>query len=197
MKVGLYGGTFDPIHMGHLLLAEWARDKFNLTKVIFVPTLIPPHKQHHNITSAHQRFEMVRLAIQGNPHFEVSNIEIKRKDVSYSIETIVKFRRRYQLSKKQLYFLIGADSLIEFSSWRTPRQILKNCQVAVYRRSNFDVSKAEAEYLNNVIIIDNPLIDISSSDIRERILKGKSIKYMVSPSVEEFISKSAIYKKNS
>ena len=195
MKVGLYGGTFDPIHIGHLLLAEWTRVKLNLNKIIFLPALIPPHKQDHAITKPQSRLQMVQLAIQENPYFQASDFEIEKGDISYSIETILRFKELYHLSNRQLYFLVGADSIIDFPAWRAPDKILQNCRVVVYRRPNFDLLTAQTKYMSKVIQIDNPIIEISSSDIRQRVSKGYSIKYLVPYCIEEFIFNNALYKK--
>jgi len=195
MPIGIYGGTFDPIHCGHLLLAEWTRIELNLDKIIFVPALIPPHKQQQTITAANLRLQMVQLAIQDNPHFETSTIELEKKETSYSIFTILEFRKIYNLAQDQLHLLIGADSMLDFHKWHQPDQILRNCQVVVYRRYNCDYSQVSPDYLDQVILLNNPIIDLSSNKIRERSSLCKSIKYMVPPVVEKFIFHHGLYKK--
>lgn len=193
MKIGIFGGTFDPIHIAHLLLAEWIKEEFNLSKIIFVPAATPPHKQNQKMTPPLLRLQMVQLAIQRNPVFEASNFEIEKGDISYSIDTIHHFRQRHQLPAKQLFFIIGADSLLELTLWRNPEQILRDCQVVVYQRRGYDITKAKKKFLRHVILLDNPIIEISSSTIRQYIADGHSIKYMVPVSVEEFIFKKALY----
>lgn len=195
MKIALYGGSFDPIHYAHLLLAEWIREELALNKIIFIPAFIPPHKQTQNISAAALRLEMIKLAIQDNPHFDVSAYEIEKADISYSINTILFYRNYYQLPAAQLFFLIGDDNLALFSSWKNPEKIVENCQVIVYRRNKVDRATTTTTFHTKMKFIQNPIIDISSSAIRDRIAAGLSIKYMVSPPVEAFILKNGLYKK--
>ena len=197
MIIGLYGGTFDPIHFGHLFLSEWIREKLMLDKIIFIPAYIPPHKQIQEISHADHRSKMVAIAIEDNPFFEISSYEIEKRNISYSIETIMHFRRKYHLSANQLYFFIGSDSLMDFETWHMPNQILGNSRVVVYRRFSADFSTVRKEYLEKVMLVDNPLIEISSSEIRRRVAKGLSIKYMVSPKVGTFIHAHSLYEKKS
>ena len=196
-KIAIYGGSFNPIHIGHLLLAEWTREQLKLDKIVFIPSLIPPHKLNNKITEAHHRFKMVELAIQQNAHFSVSNFEIEKNQISFSINTILYFREHFQISEKQLYFLIGCDSLIDFPKWRDPDTILNSCTVVVYRRPLYNIADAKAEYQKKVLLVDNPLIDLSSSFIRNRIQQGKSIRYMVPFGVERYINRNLLYKKKS
>ncbi len=193
MKMGLYGGTFDPIHNGHLLLAEWIREKLELDKIAFIPAFIPPHKMTQKITAAELRFQMIQLAIRSNPHFEVSDYEVNKQGVSFSIDSILHFRSLYGMRPEQLFFLIGSDSLIDFDGWYKPDEILKNCRIIVYRRSHFNPAMVKHAYVQRVTFVENPYIDISSSDIRSRVFQGRSIKYMVSPEVEAFILGNSLY----
>lgn len=193
-KIGLFGGTFDPVHHAHLLLAEWIKEELSLSKIIFIPAFIPPHKIQHPITPAELRLEMVQLAISDNPAFAVSRVEIDKGDISYSIDTIMYFRRHLNITREQLFFIMGSDNLHQFSSWKSPDKIIDNCQVVVYKRINFDFSEFDPEYKHNMLLLQNPLINLSSSAIRERVLRGQSIKYMVPPLINEFISHHELYK---
>ncbi len=197
MKICLYGGTFDPVHIGHLLLAEWIRDELDLRKIIFIPAAIPPHKQDKRITPADIRWQMLQLSIQGNPSFNISDFELKNKNVSYSLKTILHYRRTLKISRENLFFLIGADNLENFSSWYKPDEILNACHVVVYRRPGTIIADAPNEYVTKMKIMDNPLIAISSSDIRRRIRNGQSVKYMIPPHVETLIYENNLYKNKS
>ena len=197
MKIGLYGGTFDPVHIGHLLLAEWIRDELDLHEIIFIPAAIPPHKQDATISPPGIRWQMLKLSIQGNPSFKISDFELKNENVSYSLKTIQHYRHTLKKSRDNLFFLIGADNLATFSSWYKPNQILKNCQVVVYRRTGSTTADVPDEYITKMKIMKNPLIDISSSEIRNRIRNGQSVKYMIPQSVEALIYEKNLYKNKS
>jgi len=195
MKIALFGGSFDPVHYAHLMLAEWIKEELALSKIIFIPAFIPPHKQTQHMTAAELRLDMIKLAIRDNPHFEVSAYEIEKAGISYSIDTIMHYRSYYQLPAAQLYFLVGDDNLALFSNWKQPAEIVQNCQVIVYRRMKIDGTISAIDYSTKMKFIQNPIIEISSSAIRDRVAKGLSIRYMVSPQVEAFILKNALYKK--
>lgn len=197
MKIGLYGGTFDPVHFGHLLLAEWLREELNLREIIFIPAAIPPHKQDKSITSSELRWQMLKLAIQGNPSFKISDFELKNKNISYSLRTILHFRNALKISSDNIFFLIGADNLETFSSWYKPDEIIKNCQIVVYRRPGNTLANVSEKYLKKMKIMHNPLIEISSSDIRNRIGNGQSVKYMIPSPVEALIYENNLYKNKS
>ncbi|MBD3289411.1 nicotinate (nicotinamide) nucleotide adenylyltransferase [candidate division KSB1 bacterium] len=197
MNIGLYGGTFDPVHIGHLLLAEWIREELDLRKIIFIPAAIPPHKQEKEITPSKIRMQMLEYAIRGNSSFKISDFELRNDDVSYSLTTILHFRESLKISRDNLFFIIGADNLVTFSSWHKPKEVLRNSSVVVYRRSGNKLSDVPDEFLNEMLVMNNPLIDISSSEIRERIRDGKTIKYMVPPKIETLIFENNLYKNKS
>jgi nicotinate-nucleotide adenylyltransferase len=195
MKIGILGGTFDPIHFGHLILSEWIRESLDLEKVIFIPAFIPPHKTEKIITPSSDRKSMILMAIKNNPCFQMSEYELEKKGISYSIDTIAYYRDRYGLGKSDLYFLIGSDSLHDFHTWHQPEKILSRCEVVVYHRPGYDVDAVESKWRNNVHIYNNPRIEISSTVIRERVALGLSIKYMLPSNVEKYIRDHSLYQK--
>jgi len=190
MRIGILGGTFNPIHMGHLVLAEEAKEKLNLEKVIFVPAYIPPHKKDEEITTkADDRLKMVNLAIRGNPSFEVSTFEMDSKTTSYSIETLRELKRRYGEETK-LFFITGADSLGELFSWKGLDEIFKLSQFIVANRPGYDIANLPKE----VEVVTITPLEISSSQIRRKIREGKSIRYLVPEAVMEYILAKGLYK---
>jgi len=190
MKIGLLGGTFDPIHMGHLIIAEWIRESRGLKKIIFIPTALPPHKKNVKMTDKKDRWEMVKLSIRDNPKFEISDIEIKKENVSFTVDTLKEFSK----GDNEIYFIIGGDSLKEFPTWKDPDEIIRLSNVVVARRPNYEDNGEKFVYSDKVIFSDSPEISISSTQIRERVKEGKSIKYLVHPAVEEYILKKGLYK---
>lgn len=189
MRIGILGGTFNPIHIGHLVLAEEAKEKLNLEKVIFVPAYIPPHKKGEEITEADDRLKMVNLAIRGNPSFEVSTFEIDSKNTSYSIQTLREFKKRYGEDTK-LFFITGADSLGELFSWKGLDEIFKLSQFIVANRPGYDVANLPKE----VEVVTITPLEISSSQIRRKIKEHKSIRYLVPEAVREYITAKGLYK---
>jgi nicotinate-nucleotide adenylyltransferase len=193
MKIGIFGGTFNPPHYGHLIVAEFIREEVGLDKIIFIPCSIPPHKQNNEylsqIASPEHRFEMVKLAITGNKFFEVSDIEINRGGVSYTIDTVNYFVSNFP--EEKFYLLIGADQFAEFHTWRKPDEIVQKVNLIVFNRPGFVIPKTEFSKFATFITIPN--IEISASTIRKRIRHGKSIKYLVPPAVEEYIFVNKLY----
>ncbi len=194
MKVGIFGGTFNPPHIGHLIVAEFVREEAELDKIIFVPCASPPLKQNLNYLSQlaepEHRFEMVKIAIKGNPFFEVSDIEIKRGGVSYTIDTINQMLERFP--SYNFYLLIGADQFKNFHLWREPDEIVKKVQLIVFNRPGFDIPESRFSPFAKFIAVPN--IDVSASAIRFKVRNGKSIKYLVPPEVEEYIYANGLYR---
>ena len=153
-KIGLFGGSFDPIHNGHLQIATAALDRLLLNEIIFIPAAIPPHKQHITLTEANQRFSMVQLAVENCPGFKVSDLEIRRSGVSYTIDTLTYFLNNYKLTSAQLHFIIGADSLVYFHKWLKPDKILQSCQVVVYDRAGVDLDAVNKNLKNQVFFLN-------------------------------------------
>ncbi len=204
-SVAIFGGTFNPIHFGHLSIAEEIRSKFNLDKIIFVPANQPPHKDPADLVGARQRWLMTHLATVSNPCFEVSTFEMDNGGKSYTIDTIKHFNKLLG-EKVKLYFIIGADMLAEIASWKNVGEILRLCRFIVVSRPGFDVQKIFDQYflsssnmpiaeelLQNIMVEDVAMFDISSTNIRQRIKEWKSIKYLVPETVEQFIHNQQLY----
>lgn len=193
-KIGIMGGTFDPIHVGHLMIAEAVWDEYNLEKVIFIPSANPPHK-HDVLTSARHRFNMTLLATCSNPHFEVSSIEMERLGPSYTIDTIKALKKIYG-DDTDFYFIIGADCIHELPTWHKIDELLKICKFIATKRPSyeFDLSIIEKEFSDyNIQLLETPELEISSTDIRQRIKKGYSIQYITTEQVQQYIRKENLY----
>ncbi len=193
MKICLFGGTFDPPHIGHLLIAQTICEAENFDKIIFIPALIPPHKQTSPLTPVHLRIEMLKSAVASNPRFEISDIEIQRGGVSYSIDTIRQIKTDMGLKSENVFFLIGSDTLGQFHRWKDPEKILDECQVIVALRPGFKPSEIKSWILSKVQFANIPRIEISSTTIRKRWRENKTIRYMVTQPVWEFINKHNLY----
>lgn len=188
MRIGILGGTFNPIHNGHIRLAEGARRRLKLDKVIFVPANIPPHKLTKGLLSASERYKMVRMAIKGYPGFTVSKYEITRHGKSYSVRTLGYFRKKFGQGAK-IFFLAGSDSLPQLGTWKSLDRIIGLSDFVVISRPRFRICKSEGI---RTISISTP--DISSTDIRRRIKRGISAKGMLPPDVRAYISKKGFYR---
>jgi nicotinate-nucleotide adenylyltransferase len=197
MKIGIFGGTFNPPHIGHLILAERAVESLELDKIIFVPSFISPHKTSKNIVSAEHRFKMLKLCIKGKKHFEVSNLEIKRGGTSYTCDTLNHFSEVFPNSK--LFLLVGYDNFVNFHLWKNYKNIFNLSTVVVLKRGIEAIKKTDKQKHenNNIIFLDTPLLDISSSEVRERIEKGKPVEYYVLKPVIEYIKNKKLYKSSS
>lgn len=187
-RIGILGGTFNPPHLGHFVLAQETLKKLKLDKVIFIPTYIPPHKKIKS-NNAYMRYKMVALACRGNPRFELSKIELEKGSVSYSVDTLRKLRNKYG-KNAELFFIIGSDSLNELRSWKDIDEVLKLANFIVANRPGFPVKKLKRK----VKLIEIASLDISSSMIRDRLRHSQSIRYLVPESVRKFIMKHRLYK---
>jgi nicotinate-nucleotide adenylyltransferase len=200
MNVGVLGGTFDPVHSGHLVIAEEARKKLRLNRVIFIPTGQPWLKNDREITPAVHRVEIVRLAIDEKDYFEMSTIEVDRPGPSYSVDTVAVLNRKLG-NDAQIYFLIGWDSLAELSQWHEPQRLIKLCKLVAITRPGLrrpDLKSLESSIpgiTRSVVWLDMPPIDISSSDIRDRVAHGRSIGGLVPGEVERYIKENGLYRK--
>jgi len=188
MRIGILGGTFNPIHTGHLILAEEAYHKLKLDKLIFVPSYIPPHKDAQDLISAKDRLAMVRLAIEDNPAFEVSTYEVDSKKKSYSIDTLKEFRRLYG-DEAQLCFITGSDSLKDLFSWKDVNDIFKISKFIVANRPGYPIKDIPKE-ADTVVITP---IEVSSEDIRRRLKEKRSIRYLVPEKVRRYILERRLY----
>jgi len=188
MKIGILGGTFNPIHIGHLILAEEVREKLKLDKVIFVPTYFPPHKDNSDIAQACARLAMIKLAIKGNRYFLASDIEIKRDGRSYTIDTLKEFKRIYP--QDELYFIIGSDLLKYLDDWKDLQEIIKMVKFIVATRPGYPLEKIPS-YISTIPI---RAVDISGFEIRRAIKEDKSFRYLVSEAVLKYINKKRLYR---
>ena len=193
MRVGVYGGTFDPIHVGHLIIGELAREALELDRLLFVVAKRPPHKVTEAITPAEVRLEMVRLATHDNPFFEPSDIEIRRGGISYTVDTLQALTDELGTTREELFFLMGADSLVDFPNWRRPERILELATVVALRRPGVDLSDVDPEYLRRVRLLPTPLLEISATNIRQRVSRGCSIRYLVPDAVVDYIRTHGLY----
>jgi nicotinate-nucleotide adenylyltransferase len=189
-RVGIYGGTFDPVHMGHLLMAEEAVERLRLDRLVFLPAGRPAHKRDRVITKAAHRLAMLRLAIRGNPRFAVSNHEAEREGVTFTVESLAWFAAR---EKADLYFLMGQDSLDEFRTWRDPERILALARLAVVPRGEGDRPSLDAAVRRRVVFLKPPRIEIASSEIRRRLGRGRSVRYWLPEPVLAYIRRHGLY----
>ena len=193
MKICLFGGTFDPPHIGHLLIAQTVCEAEDFDKILFIPTFIPPHKKC--ITPINHRIEMVKIAISDNPKFEYSDVDIIRGGISYTIDSIMDVKRKIKLKNADLYYLIGSDSLIDFKNWKKPKQILDECNVIVAIRPGFRPSDIPPWILQKVHFANIPRFELSSSKIRSRWIKDLTIRYMVTLPIWEYINQNSLFNK--
>lgn len=196
MNIGVLGGTFDPVHIGHLVVAEEARIRLGFKEVLFVPAGQPWLKLDRNITPVVHRVEMVRRAIADNPHFKLCTIEVERPGPSYTVDTLTRLQKQLG-SEASLFFIIGRDTLAELPLWKEPEKLIQLCRLVVAPRlGSKDLKHLETAIpglLDKVIQLDMPVIGISSSGIRQRIAQGLSIRYWVPAEVEKYIAERKIY----
>jgi nicotinate-nucleotide adenylyltransferase len=199
VNIGILGGTFDPIHIGHLVVAEEARIKVGFSEVLFVPAGQPWLKPDRNITPADQRLEMVRRAIADNPHFKLCTLEVERPGPSYTVDTLAMLRQQMG-NEASLFFILGRDNLAELPSWKEPKKLVQLCRLVVAPRlGSKDLQHLETEIpglMDKVIELDMPVIGISSSGIRQRIAQGLPIRYLVPTEVQEYINEQKMYPKS-
>jgi len=195
-KIGIMGGTFDPVHYGHLVIAESARNRFDLDKVVFIPSGTPPHKRQLNTSSAAHRLEMTALAIASNPHFIVSRIELERQGFSYSVDTVSALLEKYG-ADTSVYFIAGTDTVGDLPTWHKAEKLLQLCTFIAAVRPGFDpnsLNKLPASWRANIALMETPSLEISSTDIRRRVREGESIKYLLPEPVEAYIYAQKLYK---
>lgn len=193
-KTGIMGGTFNPIHMGHLIIAESAREQFHLDEVIFMPCGIPHLKSEENLLPKDVRTRMTRLAIADNPFFNISTLEVDSEGITYTYKTLEKL---HQINDNtDYYFIMGADSLWSIENWKEPERIFANCHILAAARGSRSLSEMEAQasylkdkYAADISLIKSINIDISSTMIRNMIKNNESIRYLVPEAVYDFISK--------
>lgn len=193
MKVCLFGGTFDPPHLGHLIIAQTIFEAENFDQIVFVPAYQPPHKNGIKVSPVDQRLEMLKIAIKENPNFILSDLEIQRKGLSYSIDTIIDYKEQNSLNSNELFYLMGSDSLKQFKKWKNTKKIIDECRVIVAIRPGFRPSAIPNWILAKIQFASIPRIEISSTTIRNRWADDKTIRYMVTESVWQYINKNKLY----
>ena len=198
MKIGIMGGTFDPIHLGHLATAEAVRELFTLDEILFIPAARPPHKLGRKISNEIHRLAMTRLATRSNKFFKVSDMELKRTGLSYTLDTIDELHKTFG-SETELFFIIGADSLADLSRWHEAKKLVEKCHFIATTRQGIDIDFSAvrnyfgAAAIEHIHCVTTPGLEISSTDLRERIKSGRSIKYLVPEIVEEYILREELY----
>ncbi len=196
-RIGILGGTFDPIHYGHLIIAEDARVYLRLKKVLFVPAYEPPHKPGHTYSAFEHRVRMTELAISDNPHFAISLIEAGRPGPSYTVDTLRQLQAELG-ADVELHFVVGMDSLANILTWHTPADLLSLCRLVVAERAGYQVDLPALEQAlpglrQRLEMIDTPELSISSTDLRRRVRQGLPIRYQVPPDVEQYIYEHKLY----
>ena len=200
-RLGVMGGTFDPIHYGHLIAAERAREEMALDEVLFIPSGTPPHKSNDGVAPSIDRYRMIGLAIASNDRYRLSDMEITRGGASYTVDTL---RALLDMDKDvQLYFITGADAILEIATWKDPGEILKMCRFIAVSRPGYSLDgiwKVAGAFINDpersITGLSIPGMDISSTEIRERVREGKSIKYLLPDDVIDFITERGLYRSN-
>lgn len=191
------GGTFDPVHYGHLVIAEEARFEFALDRVVWVPAGDPPHKTGRQIVSQEHRYAMVVLATASNPAFDVSRLELEREGPSYTVDTVAAFRELWP--EGELFFITGADATLEILTWHRHQDLIAMCRFIAVTRPGYDLERLSAvlpaSYLERISTIQAPGVDISSTGLRDRVEGGEPIKYLVPEGVEVYIAKHGFYGK--
>lgn len=199
-RLGIMGGTFDPIHYGHMVAAETARIELGLDNVLFIPTGIPPHKVDRQVTDANLRLKMVEMSIRDNKNFKVSRIEIEREGPTYTIDTLQRLHDLFP--EQELYFITGTDALKELITWREPQEIIKLARIVGASRPGYDshglLAKIYRKYpftKDRISQLEVPALAISSTDIRSRVQNNKSIRYLLPEEVRLFIKTNKLYQK--
>ena len=203
MRMGVMGGTFDPIHYGHLVTAESAYESFHLDHVQFVPVGTPPHKDEEVLTPARHRLAMTRLAVTNNPHFVASSVEVERPGASYTIDTMRYFHEQYG-PDVELFFITGVDAIMEIPNWNNAKGLFELCTFIAATRPGYSVERFQAflseltpRRRRKIKTLEVPALAISSTDLRRRVREGRSIKYLVPDLVEQYIADHGLYRKSS
>lgn len=198
-RIGIMGGTFNPIHFAHLILAESAYEELELDKVYFMPSKKPPHKLNESITGDEHRVQMIKLAIQNNPHFELSSMELEREGITYTADTLEELNKNYP--QDEFYFIMGADSLFQIEEWWNIEQIFRLAVIvaAVRDHTTYEKITGQMKYLTDsfharIHLLSTPNMEISSKMLRQNIEKGKSVRYYVPDPVIRYIVEHGLYK---
>lgn len=192
-RIGVFGGTFDPIHLGHLIVGQEILTRCGLDELLFMPSGEPPHKRYSEMASAEDRAEMVRLAVAGHPQFDLSRFELQRPGKSYTVHTLRDFRKTLS-TQAQVFLVIGADNAVDMQSWCDPEGVLDLAQVVVATRPGFDLSGVDPVLRRQMQFVDVPLLDISSTEIRRRVRTGASVRFWVPDAVAHYIETHGLYR---
>jgi len=182
-KVGIFGGTFDPIHNGHLITAQSVREIRNLDKIIFIPSFVSPHKVDINSSKPEHRLEMIKLATESINFFDFDDYEISMGGISYTVDTLREFKNRYD----ELEFIIGYDNIFKFHTWKDPDEIMELAKILVLKRKSSHPFTSEDKYVKSAIFVQTRGIEISATDLRQRVKSGKPIHFLVPEKVKEYI----------
>lgn len=188
-KVGIFGGTFDPIHLGHLITAQSVKEIRNLDKIIFIPAFISPHKTDAKPSSPEDRLKMIKIAVDGIPFFDCSDIEVNKGGISYTVDTLRELKKYYD----KIEFIIGYDNIFTFHTWKEPDEIFKLADVIVLKRKSSHPPQFEDKYYQQAVFVQTRGIEISATDIRERVKSGMPINFLVPPKVMEYIYTHKLY----
>ncbi|MEW5919994.1 MAG: nicotinate-nucleotide adenylyltransferase [Bacillota bacterium] len=199
LRLGIMGGTFDPIHLGHLVTAEEACQQFNLDHVVFMPSGEPPHKDKRKVTAAEHRYLMTMLAVVANPKFTLSRLEIESKQPSYTVDTVRRFYELYG-DNLTLYFITGADAILDITTWKDYKELLERCSFIATSRPGYSLQKLQellgsafSVIMRHIHLLEVPAMAISSTEIRRRVAAGKTIRYLTPRPVEQYIYKNRLY----
>jgi len=201
-RVGLYGGTFDPIHIGHLIVARAVREQLALDRMVLIPSARPPHKPHPDLTDAVHRLAMARLAVDGEPELEISDCEARRTGPSYTIDTVQAFRKASG-PQAEIIWVIGADTLAELASWHRIDELVDACQIVIAARPGWEspdpaplCGRLGDEQIDRLRggMIETPRIDVSATEIRRRVAEGRSIRWLVPEPVHQYIAQHGLYR---
>lgn len=191
MKLGVFGGTFDPVHWAHLVLAQCALDELKLDSILFIPAGEPWRKSHRTVAPAVHRLEMLRLAVAGNDDFAVSDVELRREGPTYTADTLEALAG--ERLDDSFWFIVGADALADMPNWRDPERIAKHAVLAVAPRPGYEAADVPGVPRDRIVTFAAPLMDISSSDIRDRLARARSARYLLPAAVEEYVRAQGLY----
>ena len=190
MKLGLYGGRFDPPHLGHLLVAEGARAALGLDRVLFIPSKAPPHKGTE--ASAQARYEMTLLATADHPQLFVSDLELKREGTSYSVDTVETLLETYP--EAEMFYLTGVDAYADIATWHRARELVEKVRMVAYPRPGYSLDGLEPCFLERVRLLELPVFEVSSTEVRRHLRNGASVRYVLPDAVTAYVAKHALYR---
>lgn len=191
MDVGLFGGSFNPPHVAHLIVAEIVRDQFDLDEVWWIPNATPPHKSNEKLAEVNHRLEMTRRVVEPNPTFRLCDLEVEREGVSYTVETLRVLQENY--AETRFALIIGSDSLDHFAEWHRPDEIAERVPLIVYKRPGAIEAVAESRFANHVRYVAAPIMEVSGTEVRARCRAGRSIRYLVPDEVRTYIETHGLY----